>query len=106
MVVYPMTNQVFLAVAPKKWGTSVSIFEITSGRFMYVNSYAVGKKTNGDLRVKLLSLNNEKLVLITGMVGKKTTLKSWQYSEFLSQFSRTVSNDRHVKMKKTVVSWR
>ncbi len=106
MLVSKVTSQVFIAVAPKKWGNSVSLFEIQAGKFVYIEKAVVGKKTSGDLRVKLMSPDGQSVVLATGIMGKKATRKSWRYSEFTNSFIRTVGSDRHVRMNKTALSWK
>lgn len=86
MTVDQDSGRVWLAVAPKLYGSTVSIFQFRSHRLKFVNSVQVTKKTLGNLRVKFLPLYSDAVGLVTIINGKPATLKVWQYNVEQHQF--------------------
>lgn len=102
----PVSGKVFLAVAPKKWGGTISIFELTNDKLVYVNSLRVAKKTTGNLRVSFITRRDNSLLLISAVAKKSSTKKAWVYDIPKKKFVRSIAPAAQITVKGTSVTFK
>ncbi|MFH1235972.1 MAG: hypothetical protein V1685_03470 [Parcubacteria group bacterium] len=98
------TNRIFLAVAPRRYGSNVTIDEFTNGQLRFVATLPVTTLL-GNVRTKFVSAGNDPLRLVTVVDGKMKTLKVWEFSSTRNAFQRDLSFDtRRVRVTSSSIS--
>ncbi|MFH1171647.1 MAG: hypothetical protein V1778_03855 [bacterium] len=98
------TNRIFLAVAPRRYGSNVTIDEFTNGQLHFVGSIQATTRL-GNLRTKFVSAGNDPLRLVTVVDGQMKTLKVWKFSAKHDTFTRDLSFDtRRVRITASSIS--
>jgi hypothetical protein len=95
MMVDESSNRIFLAVAPKQYGTVVTIDEFRDGELHFVTTLQATTLA-GNLRAKFLASGTDPLRLITVVDGRIKTIKAWKYAASKNVFSRDRSFDTNL----------
>lgn len=92
MSVDQSTEKIFLAVAPRQFGSTVTIDEFRDGRLHFVATMHA-TTLSGNMRVKFVSDGSDALRLVTVVDGRMKTLKMWKYSAAKKTFTRDLGFD-------------
>jgi hypothetical protein len=99
MVLQPSNNKVYLAVAFKKTGYTVRIYEVTKTRLVSVSNVSALKKTSpGTIILGFLKLYSDDYGLTTLKSGAKTW-KTWKYSSAKRKWLQDTRPSTKAKLK-------